>query len=639
MSLSTNFGKGLPQLTTTIGSSFALDGSASDLSFAVGLKTDSLATDFTEPLFAQINKIIKPFDPIRKVLTTNILGLDTVGIEYNFLDIAEKTSEGKSLATFVENLDKVLSGISKVSDAAEKLSKNPSIALASFTLGEKDILKQESIPNSTLKDFLGATINFPNGGLKINFLEDSSQTVNLLLGQNENVDILQFNIPGFSSQIEFSTPKIFIPTPVGIPVSGQINFGGEFSGTGLTFGFDTTGIKQNNALQGFYIKGNQPLFSAKPNIEGQLAADAFIAALGAKIGIEGNDLLIGNAGNDELIGGAGIDTISYLRDPNRVTVNLSLNQANDGFGNIDTIKLIENIIGSAYADRLIGDSNANTILGGDGNDIIEGKEGSDRLFGENGNDEIFGGVGDDTLVGGTGSGWPSDILDGGTGNDTASYITATSGVAASLAEGTGWQGDATGDKFISIENLEGSSYNDFLIGDHSNNILTGLVGNDTLEGRAGDDTLDGGVGEDILWGGDGNDILRGGSGKDTLVGDLGNDILEGGSEDDSLDAGLGDDTLTDLEGNNTFYAGEGNNLVAAGSGDDVIYAGSGRDIINAGDGLNKIFAGEGFNQITSGSGNDVIYAGSSRDIINAGNGNNQVYASEGLNDMLHRLWR
>ena len=354
-------------------------------------------------------------------------------------------------------------------------------------------------------------------------------------------------------------------------------------------------------------------------------------------GLVGNDLLIGNGGDDILDGGDGIDTVSYRRSFNSSNIGVSVDLANkiafDGIDGLDTLNNIENVIGSAYADRIIGDSNANTILGGDGNDIIEGQDGNDRLFGENGNDEIFGGAGDDYLVGGTGTGWPSDILNGGVGNDTASYITATFGVAASLAEGTGWQGDATGDKFISIENLEGSSYNDFLIGDNGNNVLTGLAGNDTLEGRAGDDTLDGGAGEDTLWGGDGNDILRGGSEKDTLVGDLGNDILEGGFGDDSLDAGLGDDTLTDLEGNNTFYAGEGNNLVTAGSGNDVIYAGSGFDIINAGDGLNKIFAGEGFNQISSGEGNDIIYTGASRDIINAGNGNNQVYAGEGLNEI------
>ncbi|MBW4610814.1 MAG: hypothetical protein KME22_27275 [Hassallia sp. WJT32-NPBG1] len=395
-------------------------------------------------------------------------------------------------------------------------------------------------------------------------------------------------------------------------------------------------IAAGTAFDGF---GGTDTLQNLENITGSNYDDVLIgnALRNALNALNGNDLLIGNGGDDTLDGGDGIDTVSYRRSFNSSNIGVSVDLANniafDGIDGLDTLKNIENVIGSAYADRLIGDSNTNTILGGDGNDIIEGKEGSDRLFGENGNDEIFGGAGDDYLVGGTGSGWPSNILDGGTGNDTASYITATSDVTASLAEGTGWQGDAIGDKFISIENLEGSSYNDFLIGDNSNNILTGLAGNDTLEGRAGDDTLDGGTGEDILWGGEGNDILRGGSGKDTLLGDLGNDILEGGLGDDSLDAGFGDDTLTDLEGNNTFYGREGNNIVTAGSGDDVIYGGDGSDIINAGDGLNKIFAAEGFNQITSGSGNDVIYAGNSRDIINAGNGNNEIHASEGLNDI------
>ena len=398
----------------------------------------------------------------------------------------------------------------------------------------------------------------------------------------------------------------------------------------------TFNITAGKAFDGF---GDIDTLRNIENITGSNYDDVLIgnALKNTLKGLAGKDLLIGNGGDDILDGGDGIDTVSYRRSFNSSNIGVSVDLANkiafDGIDGLDTLNNIENVIGSAYADRIIGDSNANTILGGDGNDIIEGQDGNDRLFGENGNDEIFGGAGDDYLVGGTGTGWPSDILNGGVGNDTASYITATFGVAASLAEGTGWQGDATGDKFISIENLEGSSYNDFLIGDNGNNVLTGLAGNDTLEGRAGDDTLDGGAGEDTLWGGDGNDILRGGSEKDTLVGDLGNDILEGGFGDDSLDAGLGDDTLTDLEGNNTFYAGEGNNLVTAGSGNDVIYAGSGFDIINAGDGLNKIFAGEGFNQISSGEGNDIIYTGASRDIINAGNGNNQVYAGEGLNEI------
>jgi len=348
-------------------------------------------------------------------------------------------------------------------------------------------------------------------------------------------------------------------------------------------------------------------------------------------GLAGSDLFIGNAGNDTFYGGADIDTVSYRRDSGSVTVNLSLNQAKDGFGGTDTIYEIENIIGSAFKDTLIGDNQANTILGGDGNDIIDGKEGSDRLFGENGNDEIFGGSGDDYLVGGTGSGWPSDILDGGSGNDTASYITAASGVAASLAERTGWQGDATGDKFISIENLEGSFYNDTLVGDGGNNILSGLAGNDTLEGRAGNDTLEGGSGNDALWGNDGNDILKGGDGADTLVGDLGNDSLDGGLGNDRLEGGLGNDILQDLDGDNRLDAGEGNNIIRAGSGNDTIISGPGNDVIDAGNGNNDIRAGEGVNQITAGSGNDVIYGGASRDVIFSGAGNDQIFAAEGAN--------
>ena len=376
------------------------------------------------------------------------------------------------------------------------------------------------------------------------------------------------------------------------------------------------------------------------NLEGILGSSFDDILIGdsqsnAIAGLAGNDLLVGNGGDDTLDGGDGIDTVSYRRSSNSsnigVSVDLSQGTGFDGIDGLDTLRNVENIIGSRFADRLTGNNQANTILGGDGNDIIDGKEGSDRLFGENGNDEIFGGSGDDTLVGGTGSGWFSDILDGGSGNDTASYITAASGVAASLAERTGWQGDATGDKFISIENLEGSFYNDTLVGDGGNNILSGLAGNDNLEGRAGNDTLEGGSGNDALWGNDGNDVLNGGDGIDTLVGDLGNDSLDGGKGNDRLEGGLGNDILQDLDGDNRLDAGEGNNIIRAGSGNDTIISGPGNDVIDAGNGNNDIRAGEGVNQITAGSGNDVIYGGASRDVIFSGAGNDQIFAAEGAN--------
>jgi Ca2+-binding RTX toxin-like protein len=393
-------------------------------------------------------------------------------------------------------------------------------------------------------------------------------------------------------------------------------------------------IAAGTALDGF---GNTDTLRNLENIIGSRYDDILIGnSLSNSLdALSGNDLLIGNGGDDRLDGGDDIDTVSYRRSVNSfnigVSVDLANNTAFDGIDGLDTLISIENAISSRFADRLTGDDQANTFLAGDGNDILDGKEGNDRLFGENGNDEIFGGSGDDTLVGGTGSGWFSDILDGGEGSDTASYITATSGVAASLAERTGWQGEATGDKFISIENLEGSAFNDVLVGDNSSNRLSGLAGDDRLEGRAGDDTLEGGLGDDTLWGNDGNDVLNGGAGTDTLVGDLGNDTLDGGQGSDRLEGGLGDDLLQDLDGNNRLDAGEGNNIVRAGAGNDIILTGPGNDIIDAGDGNNEVRAGEGFNQITAGSGNDAIYGGASRDVIFSGAGDDQIFAAEGAN--------
>ena len=145
-----------------------------------------------------------------------------------------------------------------------------------------------------------------------------------------------------------------------------------------------------------------------------------------------------------------------------------------------------------------------------GPDTINGTAGNDILSGLGGNDTLRGGDGDDILDGGTGA----DILDGGAGIDTASYANASagsgnSGVVVTLLLGTGLAGEAAGDQLRNVENLTGSSFNDFMTGDGSSNVLDGGAGNDTLFGLGGNDTLLGGAGVDTLSGGDGNDILVG----------------------------------------------------------------------------------------------------------------------------------
>jgi serralysin len=104
----------------------------------------------------------------------------------------------------------------------------------------------------------------------------------------------------------------------------------------------------------------------------------------------GNDLLIGGLGNDTLNGGGGLDEATYAAAtaPLRVDLTLLGGRAAGG-GGIDTLKSIEKITGSAFADTLIGDANGNVLDGGLGNDTLQGAAGDDTLIG-GGGDDLFG---------------------------------------------------------------------------------------------------------------------------------------------------------------------------------------------------------------------------------------------------------
>ena len=160
------------------------------------------------------------------------------------------------------------------------------------------------------------------------------------------------------------------------------------------------------------------------------------------------------------------------------------------------------------------------LFGGDGVDVLIGGGGDDKLVGGAGDDNLQGGDGDDKLLGEGGA----DVLDGGLGIDTISYITATSGVALTIAGG-GTLGDALGDTFISIEILKGSNFDD------------------DITGGAADETFKGKLGDDMLYGGAGDDFMRGGGGADQLFGGADDDILKGGQGDDMLTGGTGADTF------------------------------------------------------------------------------------------------
>lgn len=265
------------------------------------------------------------------------------------------------------------------------------------------------------------------------------------------------------------------------------------------------------------------------------------------LGGAGSDTLSGGNGNDRLDGGTGTDTVSYADAGSAVRVSLAITTAQATLGaGTDTLISLENITGSAYNDTLTGSSGNNVLDGDAGNDTMAGGAGNDTYYvwqagdvvteaASAGTDLVYsyrsaytlgsnvenGRIASTAAANLTGNslantlyaGAGNNILNGGTGTDTVSYLYglvsgATAGVNVSLAISTAQATGRSGSDTLSqIENLTGSSRNDTLTGSSGNNVLDGGAGNDSLSGGGGNDTLIGGLGSDVLTGGGGNDTF------------------------------------------------------------------------------------------------------------------------------------
>jgi hypothetical protein len=176
----------------------------------------------------------------------------------------------------------------------------------------------------------------------------------------------------------------------------------------------------------------------------------------------------------------GITKTSTITSAGQITVN---------FGSV-----IENLTGSAYADKLYGNEIANSIDGGLGNDLLEGWNGDDTLFGGIGNDSITGGVGNDSIDGGDGV--DTLIVSGTSLNYTIRYNSATQ--KYSIEATTGTDGKDTfsnveyisfSDKTVLLTSIDFKPPNSPIIGTEVSETFKTLTGDDSINGGGGIDTV------------------------------------------------------------------------------------------------------------------------------------------------------
>ncbi|ADG93151.1 Hemolysin-type calcium-binding region [Arcobacter nitrofigilis DSM 7299] len=318
---------------------------------------------------------------------------------------------------------------------------------------------------------------------------------------------------------------------------------------------------------------------------------------------------------------------THIDLPNGTRVNLAALITTigleDGAGAID--------IGDAFIDILGEDETISSYLDKFGSDNVYVDTALDdkihSYFGDNlivlneGKNSVETGAGDDLVFAGSGK----DNISLGLGTDTVTYEKSESGVHANLSD-EGTLGDALGDTYDGVENLTGTNFDDYLIGDEGDNTLSGLDGNDILRGGEGADKLQGGEGIDLAdysdstsgaevnlennYSNDGDTFdsiegVQGSNFSDAIVGNDDGNIILSGAGDDRVSTGILDDIVHGGSGNDYIKGNEGNDELHAGSGDDILIGGSGNDILYSDEGKNTLIGDEGTDL--------VVYKGLSSD--------------------------
>jgi Ca2+-binding RTX toxin-like protein len=352
-------------------------------------------------------------------------------------------------------------------------------------------------------------------------------------------------------------------------------------------------------------------------------------------GSQWDDVLIGNGvnnwirgyyGNDTIDGGNGNDTWYIDWSGNLVTASLLTAAQNAAMGIVmtgdaagDTVTNMENIYSyySQTGGTLYGNAVANYLQG---NGLIEGFAGADTIYGWlSSATASYANAGNAYLVGqgiSSAGGVTATLTTGLTG---AFNIATLQNVAGAVLN----TGDAAGDTYTGVmNNLQGSAFNDHLIGNSGANVITGGTGDDILEGLGGGDTFLGGAGGD--W------VSYAHSSAGVLI-----DMQNRGTYTQTNDA-VGDsfvsiENFIGSSGNDTVYGTSDSNILVGGGGNDTLNGEAGFDTASYADATGAVTINLATNTVTgSGIGTDTLV--SIERII--GSGFADAITGSGLDDLI-----
>mgnify|MGYP001045792265 CR=1 FL=1 len=383
--------------------------------------------------------------------------------------------------------------------------------------------------------------------------DNNENTIGYTYTFEENDNLVSYFVSGIAGEIsldvdltEFETQNAYVyATVLGAAPGGS---GTEYWADASIRHITNIDLSSASGWQFTHLLGSYELVELHVVVgEGvTIMGDSQIAIADILSGGEFADHLAGNLGDDTLSGAGGDDLLEGGDGDDLLS----------GENDHDTLK------GGAGNDTLLGGHGKDFLDGGLGDDFLDGGKWHDTLLGGEGNDTLLSGDGNDTLLGGDGKdllrmGDGGGVADGGSGQDTLSFLDASEGVSIWRRDGVVELGGQERTEFTNIEVLQGSQHADRFTIDGTGDQYLGEGGQDMFNLLSGSDNLiNMGSGDDLvlifsnnnseIYGGSGDDQFQTLAGANRLIGETGNDIfrlVSGGQDELVFRAGDGADVV------------------------------------------------------------------------------------------------